>query len=108
MSFHVEELCIELSEALYPLMGRIKARDKSLEGQLRRAAVSAGLNCAEASGSDPGNRRARLFTALGSAAEARHALRQAVAWRLLSASEAELAMKLVNRIMAILRGMTRR
>jgi four helix bundle protein len=107
MTFHVEELCIKLSESLYPMMGRIKARDKALEEQLRRAAVSIGLNCAEASGSDPGNRRARLFTAAGSAAETRHALRQAVAWRLVSAAEAEPAMTLVNRIVAILWRMTR-
>jgi hypothetical protein len=37
--------------------------------------------------SDPGNRRARLSTAAGSAAETRHALRQAVAWRLVSAGK---------------------
>jgi four helix bundle protein len=107
MAFQVEELTIPLIEALVPLMPRIKQRDRSLADQLRRAASSIGLNCAEAAFSDPGNRRARLFTAAGSAGETRHALRQAVAWRLVTASEAESAMKLLERIVAILWRMTR-
>jgi four helix bundle protein len=56
MAFQVEELSLELIDALAPLMSRIK-RDKALEDQLRRAASSIGLNCAEAAFSDPGNRR---------------------------------------------------
>ena len=107
MTFQVEELSIELIEALVPLMPRIKQRDKDLENQLRRAASSIGLNCAEAAFSDPGNRRARLFTAAGSANETQHALRQAVAWRLVTAGDAERAMRLVRRIVAILWKMTR-
>jgi four helix bundle protein len=107
MAFHAEELSLELIAALSPLMHRIKQRDKALEDQLRRAASSIGLNCAEAAFSDPGNRRARLFTAAGSAGETRHALRQAVAWRLVTPGEAERALKLVERIVAILWKMTR-
>ena len=107
MAFQVEELSLQFVEALAPLMGRIKQRDKSLEDQLRRAASSIGLNCAEAALSDPGNRRARLFTAAGSANEAKHALRQAIAWRYLSAGEVEAALRLVTRIAAILWRMTR-
>jgi four helix bundle protein len=107
MAFQVEELSLELIEALVPLMPRIKQRDKNLEDQLRRAASSIGLNCAEAAFSDPGNRRARLFTAAGSAGETRHALRQAMAWRIVTAREAEQALALLQRIVAILWRMTR-
>lgn len=107
MSFQVEELSIQLIEALVPLMPRIKQRDKDLENQLRRAASSIGLNVAEAALSDPGNKRARLFTAAGSANETQHALRQAIAWRLVTAKDAEAALALVRRIVAILWGMTR-
>jgi four helix bundle protein len=107
MAFQVEELSLELIEALVPLMPRIKQRDKALEDQLRRAASSIGLNCAEAAFSDPGNRRARLFTAAGSAGETQHALRQAVAWRYVTGGEAECATALVRRIVAILWKMTR-
>jgi four helix bundle protein len=83
-------------------MPRIKQRDKDLENQLRRAASSIGLNCAEAAMADPGNRRARLFTAAGSANETQHALRQAVAWRLVPAGDAQRTMRLVRRIVAYL------
>src|SRR5215217_4790892 len=106
MKFYAEELSIQFIETLVPLMPKIKQRDKSLEDQLRRASCSIGLNCAEAAGSDPGNRRARLFTAAGSARESQHALRQAIAWRHISAGEAEVALRLVGRIVAILWRMT--
>ncbi len=66
MAFQVEALSLQLAEALVPLMPRIRQRDKTPEDQLRRAASSIGLNCAEASFSDPGNRRLReLFQARG-------------------------------------------
>jgi four helix bundle protein len=107
MAFQVAELSIELVEALVPLMPRIKQRDKALEDQLRRAANSIGLNLAEAEFSDPGNRRARLFTAAGSAGETRQALRLAVAWRIVSEREAAVAGDLLRRIVAILWRMTR-
>jgi hypothetical protein len=47
------------------------------------------------------------FTAAGSAGETQHALRQAAAWRLVTARDAEAAMGLVRRIVAILWRMTR-
>lgn len=75
--------------------------------QLRRAASSIGLNCAEAAFSDPGNRAARLFTAAGSAGETRHALRQAMAWQILTARDTAAASALLERIIAILWRMTR-
>jgi four helix bundle protein len=107
MAFQVEELSLELIDALAPLMPRIKQKDKALEDQLRRAASSIGLNCAEAAFSDPGNRRARLFTAAGSANETQHALRQAVAWRIVTGGDAQRAIGTVRRIVAILWKMTR-
>lgn len=107
MAFQVADLSVELIEALVPLMSRIKQRDKSLADQLARAASSISLNCAEAEFSDPGNRRARLFTAAGSAGETRMALRLAVAWRFVPAAEAERARALVERVVAILWKMTR-
>jgi four helix bundle protein len=94
MPFQVEELSIQLIEALVPLMPRIKQRDNDLENQLRRAASSIGLNVAEAALSDPGKKRARPRAA----GETQHALRQAVAWPLVTAREAEAAVGLVRRI----------
>jgi len=74
------ELMLEAITHLRPLAERIRRADRSLCDQLRRAASSVALNLAEADGSDPGNRRARLHTALGSLAETRAALRVAGAW----------------------------
>jgi four helix bundle protein len=107
MAYHLEELSLEFIDALVPLMPRIKQRDKSLEDQLRRAASSIGLNVAEAAFSDPGNKRARFHTAAGSAREAQHALRQAITWRHVRAGEAERALGLARRLVAILWRITR-
>ena len=107
MAFQVSELSIQLVEALVPLMPRIKQRDKSLADQLARAASSISLNCGEAEFSDPGNKRARLFTAAGSAGQTRNALRLAVAWRIVRPTESEHALRLLSRILAILWRMTR-
>jgi four helix bundle protein len=107
MPFQLEELSLELIDALVPLMPRIKQRDKTLEDQLRRAASSIGLNVAEAALSDPGNKRARFHTAAGSARETQHALRQAIAWRHVRPEEAERALGLVRRLVAILWKITR-
>jgi four helix bundle protein len=107
MAFQLEELSLELIGALVPLMPRIKQRDKALEDQLRRAASSIGVNSAEAVCSDPGNKRARFHTAAGSARETQHALRQAIVWRHVTTRDAERALGLVRRIVAILWKITR-
>jgi four helix bundle protein len=94
--------------ALEPLMGRIRRRDKSLADQLARAASSVALNIAEANYSDPGNKRARLFTAAGSANETRAALRVAVEWKYCAREEADAALRMVDRVVAMLWRLTRR
>ena len=78
MALQVAELSVQMIETLRPLVGRIKARDKSLADQLTRAASSIALNIAESQHSDAGNRRARLFTAAGSASESLMAVRVAI------------------------------
>lgn len=107
MALQVAELSIELIEALRPLVPRIKARDKSLADQIMRAASSIALNVGEAELSDPGNRRARLFTAAGSAGETHSAVRVAIAWRYLAPHDSDAAVALLRRIIAILWKMTR-
>jgi len=102
MPLIVESLSFELIEAIQPLVARIKRQDRSLADQLVRAASSVSLNIAESSYSDPGNKRARLFTAAGSANEVRAALRVAVAWRYCAAAQVQPALGLVDRVLAIL------
>ena len=107
MALQVAELSIQLIEILRPLVGRIKSRDKSLADQLTRAASSVALNIGESQHSDPGNRRARLFTAAGSASESLVAVRVAVAWGYLAEGEGRAAIALLDRILAILWKMRR-
>lgn len=107
MALQVAELSVQLIEILRPLVGRIKGRDKALADQLMRAASSVALNIGESQHSDPGNRRARLFTAAGSASESLMAVRVAIAWGYLSANEGRAAAALLDRILAILWRMRR-
>jgi len=107
MALQVAALSIEMIQTLRPLVGRIKARDRSLADQLTRAASSVALNIAESQHSDPGNRRARLFTAAGSANESLMAVRVAVAWGYLGANDGNGAEALLDRILAMLWRMTR-
>jgi four helix bundle protein len=107
MAFQVEEVAFELIAALRPVVARIRARDRGLADQLSRAASSVALNIAESNYSDPGNRRARLFTAAGSANETRAALRVAVAWGYCAAADAEGARALLERAIAMLWKLTR-
>ncbi len=107
MALQVAALSIELIELLCPLVPRIRARDKSLADQLVRAANSIALNAAEAEGSDPGNRRARFFSASGSANETLMAVRVATAWRHLAPTEGAAAQVLLGRIIAMLWKLTR-
>ncbi len=78
--FIAYDLSLQLVQALAPVIGRIERRDKDLARQLRRSASSVSLNLAEGNHSDPGNRRARFFTAAGSAKETKSALEVARAW----------------------------
>jgi four helix bundle protein len=102
MVFEVEEVAVQLIEALRPLVPRIRARDRALADQIGRAASSVALNIGEGSYSDPGNRRARFFTAAGSANETRLALRVATGWGHCSAAEVENAQALIKRILSML------
>jgi four helix bundle protein len=107
MALQVAELSLELIEVLRPLIPRIKAKDKSLADQITRSASSIALNVGEAELSDPGNRRARFFTAAGSAGETYSAVRVAIAWRYLAARDGDTALALLKRIIAILWKLTR-
>ena len=107
MSLQVASLSVELVAVLRPLVPRIRRQDRSLADQLVRAASSVALNIAEGEYSDPGNRRARFYTASGSANETLAALRVAVAWGYVSASAVEPAVVLAGRVIAMLWRLTR-
>lgn len=108
MALQVAELGYQLIEELRPLVESIRRRDRSLADQLQRAASSICLNIAEADYSDAGNQRSRFFTAAGSASESKAALRVAIGWRHISPPDAEAAVALLERILAMLWKLTRR
>ncbi|MDW8362918.1 MAG: four helix bundle protein, partial [Myxococcales bacterium] len=100
------ELLLDTITRMRTLVESIESVDRDLARQIRRAASSAALNLAEADGSDRGNRRARLHTALGSLREARVGLRVAVAWGYVDdVAEAERAL---DRVAAMTWGLLRR
>ena len=107
MAYQVTELCLQLIEALEPLVPRIKERNKSVADQIVRAASSIALNLGEAQYSDPGNRRARLHNAAGSAGETLVGLQIVARWRFLPEKEMAAADALCRRVIAILWRMTR-
>ena len=102
MSLHVHAVALETVVALRPLVPLIQRRDRALAVQLARAASSVVLNIAEAEYSDPGNRRARLYSAAGSANESRSALRVAIAWGYLAERQAAAPIALLDRVLAML------
>ena len=107
MALLVAQFSIEVVEALRPLVPRIKKHDRSLADQLVRAASSVALNIAEGEHSDPGTRRARFYSAAGSANETLAALKVAAAWGYFGAADAELATSILRRILGMLWKLTR-
>src|SRR5688572_30346455 len=104
MALQVAEFSFEMIAAVRPLAMRIKRQDRSLADQLVRAA----LNIAEADMSDPGNQKARFYTAAGSANESLAALRVAVAWGYVGTEDVANASVLLRRIIAMLWKLARR
>ncbi len=102
MALIVHELALELVQSLTPLMPAIARHDANLARQLRRSASSIVLNIAEGEYSDPGTKRARFFSAAGSASETRSALRVATGWRYIDERQARESLGLLDRVLAIL------
>ena len=101
----VLDLAIETIACARPLVTRVRAADRDLGEQLRRALSSVPLNIAEGASSEGGNRLSRFSTAAGSTAESRAALRVAVAWGYIPASDAEPVEALLDRIAGMLHGL---
>jgi four helix bundle protein len=100
--FHALGVAIEAVEVLRPVVARIRAADRDLGEQLRRALSSIALNIAEGHRSQGGHRIARFCTAAVSTAESRAALRLAVAWGYVTGSVVQPGEELLDRVAAML------
>jgi hypothetical protein len=65
LMLRIYSFILETLRKIAPLEGRIRKHDPDLARQLRRVASSIALNCAEATGSQAGNIKARFRNALG-------------------------------------------
>jgi four helix bundle protein len=100
--FQALDVAIEAIAVLRPLVERIRRFDRELGEQLRSALSSVALNLAEGNRSQGGHRIARLSTAAGSCGESRAALRVAIAWGYVRATECEPGEALLDRVAAML------
>ena len=80
MPLIVHAIALEAVTGLRPTLERLRRLDKNLHRQMRDAVESMVLNIGEAEGSDAGNARARINTALGSTREVRSGLALAIAF----------------------------
>jgi four helix bundle protein len=101
-SFQVLDVALEAISVLAPVVAKIQRFDRDLADQLRRALSSIALNTAEGNRSQGGNRVARFSTAAGSTSESRAALRVAMAWGYVVASEVEAGEARLDRVAAML------
>jgi four helix bundle protein len=101
-TFQLLNVAIEAVEILAPVVARIRQHDRDLGEQIRTALSSVALNVAEGNRSQGGHRIARFSTAAGSTAEARAALRVAVAWGYVQASDVEAGEARLDRVAAML------
>ncbi len=98
----VEVATLDLIAELKALMPAVRKHDRDLARQLLRAANSIALNLSEAQKNDAGTGRARYASGAGSANETRMAVRVALAWGYFAPARAEIALKLLDRIVAML------
>jgi four helix bundle protein len=91
---------LDAIEMMQPLIEKVRARNRSLAGQLDEASESVPLNIAEGSGNRGGTRRERYNTALGSARETVACLQVAERKRIIVLPQELVAM--LNHVIAVL------
>jgi four helix bundle protein len=101
-SFQVLDVAIELASTMRQPAEVLRRRDPGLYRQLREATSSIALNIGESRGRSGRDRLHHLRIAAGSAHEVHTALRLASAWGDLRPEAIQPALRLVDRIVAML------
>ena len=99
------DFTLHVTTLLRPLVATLARKDRSLCDQVKRAMDSASLNVAEGFGSKGGKQRLLFETARGSAREAQHGLRLAVAWGHVTEAQAAAAIEALGRLAARVHGL---
>ena len=107
MSFEAFDQSVRFSRCLRELSPRLRARNPDLFRQLRRAASSVPLNLAEGAGRQGADRKQHYRIARGSALESEAILLVAEAWGDLDGKALEPVMPVLDRLLRLLRGLTR-
>ena len=105
--FLASSLSLSFARTVGRLDAKLRARDRDLARQLKRATSSIALNVAEASGRLQGDRRHLFSVAYGSAREARAALELAVAYGDLPAAAVEPGLAELDRLCGMLYRLSR-
>lgn len=108
MALIVHQVALDMIVEIKPLIDRIARHDRSLAQQMRRSASSVPLNISEGAYSRGGNATARFQDAAGSASETRSALQVASAWGYVAQATVTPVDAKLDRIVAMLWGLTRR
>ena len=107
MRFDALEVSLDVIRSLRLPLRRIRRHDGRLDQQIRSAASSIALNLSEGTRRVGKDQKHLWRIAAGSAEEVRAALRVAQAWGDLGADEVAVTLELLDRVLAMLRRMTR-
>ncbi len=108
MALIVHDVALKMLVHIKPIIDSTARHDRSLADQMRRSAQSSLLNIAEATSARGRNEVAKFTTALGEAREARAAVAVAVAWGYVTSQQAQTADADLDRMGAMLWGLTHR
>ena len=99
------DFTLHVTIMIRPLVETLERKDRALGDQVKRAMDSASLNLAEGFGFNGGKQRLSFETAKGSAQEAQHGLRVAVAWGHLTEAQAKRAIDALGRLAGRVHGL---